>query len=160
MAARGVGRTAKPWLASPVLRALLRCGLSQQLSPEHLLGAWSGARGRGGKAESARPLPEPPQPLSPRGGFFPQYGPRLICLPLPARAATPAAPPPAVSPPCGLGGSRPSRTLHRQGPPQKVFLTLSRSGKGVSRQPVPVALVVVDSSASWKDPQAMFAVRT
>lgn len=46
------------------------------------------------------------------------------------------------------------------GPPQKVFLTLSRSGKGVSRQPVPVALVVVDSSASWKDPQAMFAVRT
>lgn len=87
MAAWGVGRMAEPRSASPVLRALLRRGLTRQLSPEHLLGAWSGARHRGWESRVSRTLaraPPPPPPPSPRSSFFPQCSPGLICPPLPA----------------------------------------------------------------------------
>lgn len=73
----GIARPSLPEPTSTPPRPPLRCGLAQQLSPEHLLGAWLHARRRGweSKVSWALPDPSPTEPflsLPSRGSFFPR----------------------------------------------------------------------------------------
>lgn len=163
MAAWGVGRMAEPGSASPVLRALLRRGLTRQLSPEHLLGAWSGARHRGWESRVSRTLarapPPPPTSLSQKQ-FLPTVQPGAY-LPPTSRPGLQfpwsplqwsSRPPGWVGP--GLRGRR-----HCQGPPGKCCRLPRVLGKVFAGSPAPAALAVVDSFESRRGPRSMFATR-
>lgn len=145
----GIARPSLPEPTPTPPRPPLRCGLAQQLSPEHLLGAWLHARRRGweSKVSWALPDPSPTEPflsLPSRGSFFPR---RIPPRSTPAPTSCPGLPLPQ---PSLIPDLRARRGLcgrgQCQGHPGKCFQGSPRFWEMciLPRSPISIALAVMD----------------